>query len=184
MAFVFDPFTGKLAFISPIRIFTAISDSSAVNTVTETSLIGSGIGSAIIPANSLTIGKDIHIKLGGYYSVTSPAPTLRICVKLNGTTILDTTANLTSPPVTNLYTDIEAHLTIRSVGVSGTATGYGGITLSTTHTSAYFDDFTPLLSPVAVDTTISNPVDVTATWGTANTLNSIIINNGFIELSH
>lgn len=152
-------------------LFTGTANANVVNTVTETTIIGTGSGSLALPANFFVAGKTIRITLKGGIETTG-TPTLRIRIKLGSTTILDTTAiTLVAITGTQLF-EITAELTCRSTGASGSVMGEGKFNYFSSKTvinpvSMY------LGTAVTVDTTAAQTIDVTAEWGTASSANAI-----------
>lgn len=152
-------------------LFTGTANANVVNTVTETTLIGSGIGSLALPANFFVIGKTIRFTLKGGIE-TSGTPTLRIRIKLGSTTILDTTATTLAAITGTQLFEINGELTCRTTGASGTIMGEGRFNYFMTATT-----MTPvsmyLGTAVTVDTTAAQTLDITAEWGTAAAANAI-----------
>jgi hypothetical protein len=155
-------------------IYTQTSSVSVTNTVTETSVLNSTI---TLPANTLNIGKTIRFKLSGLHSAVS-SPTIRIKVKLGTTIILDTTA-VTTSNLTNGLVVIEGDITCRTTGTSGSVYGQGLYNeYGTTN------NFNQMINTGAttINTTTSQVLDVTVTWGTASVSDSLTITNGCVEI--
>lgn len=168
-----DTFTDFRQFIntndtnaSMSALFAATADATVANTTDETSIIGTGRGDLTLSANYLTQGKQIQLKLVGTLADTG-TPTLNVKVKLGSTTICSTGAVALSG-VTDVEWMLDVLLTCTSSGASGSVTGGGMFD---------YDEGTEieLLSstPVTVDTTSSQELDVTVTWGTADAANTI-----------
>lgn len=157
-------------------IYTQTADKTIANTTTETSMVGTGIGSLTLPANFLTVGKTIRIKMMGYLSGTNgDASTIKI--KLGSTVILSAIATIPAT-VTGVLFELEFTMTCRASGATGTIIGEGhtiiagGIGFSTSTTREML-----LTAPVTINTTQSLTLDTTYQWGTAragNTLTSTI----------
>jgi membrane-bound inhibitor of C-type lysozyme len=155
-------------------IYTQTSSVTVTNTVTETSVLNSTI---TLPANTLNIGKTIRFKLSGLHSAVS-SPTIRIKVKLGTTIILDTTA-VTTSNLTNGIVVIEGDITCRTTGTSGSVYGQGLYNeYGTTN------NFNQMINTGAttINTTTSQVLDVTVTWGTASVSDSLTITNGCVEI--
>jgi hypothetical protein len=169
-------------------LFTSTANGTCGGTGTETSIIGTGIGTTTLPANYLVAGKSIRITMYGAYSTkASGNGTLVIKVKLGATAILTLpattpTANLTKQPFV-----IDAILTCRTAGATGTVIGQGDLFLSNAAAETGVSYMLPnsgtdTLTPVAnIDTTGALAVDVTATWGTSDATNTISSTNVSIE---
>jgi hypothetical protein len=71
-------------------LFSQIADGPSVgNTLIETSIVGSGIGSLTIPANTLKAGDSFHLKIGGLIS-TQPNHKITIRAKSDGVVLIRT----------------------------------------------------------------------------------------------
>lgn len=158
-------------------IYQAIADKTVGNTVTETSLIGTGANgnSLTLSANFFDVGTSLKFRAMGYLSDTG-TPTIRIKIKLGATIIYDTGAQ-TLPSLTgNNLLFIEGQLTCRSVGASGTIFATAEVFCNTGASSLGNLDVTVPTAPVTIDTTSAQTFDMTVTWGTANASNSVTIN--------
>ena len=158
-------------------IFTQTASTTVVNTVTETSLIGTGVGTLTLPANFLVLGKTIRITSKGFHSSTGSTP-IRIRVKLGSTTVLDTGSHSSHNDTNALY-EIEAIITCRTTGASGTVFSQGvyeevGSTL----------DRVPMsnTTTTTINTTTSQVITITVEWGTADSGNTITSTNTIVEI--
>jgi hypothetical protein len=158
--------------------FVQTAAGTVANTVTETTIIGtvSGPGKTL-SANRLVAGKNFKGRFRGRYSTTG-TPTLQIKAKMGSTVLLDTGAITLGSGVSNKYLDLDFDVTCRTTGASGTVFAMGTATFDTT--------IVPLVNTATatIDTTASQVVDVTATWGTANAANTVtgstgVFNEGF-----
>jgi hypothetical protein len=176
----------KSIYFSYQRLFVSTASKTISNSIVETTLVTTGVGTVSIPENFLSSGKSIKIKAYGYYSSTAaPSGTLRLKLKFGTTTIIDTLANSLDASVSNAYWQFESIITCRSAGALGTVIGQG----------AFFhrvSDPTPVDRPiiisnatltaaVTIDTTASNSIDLTAQFDTASASNSISCTNLLIE---
>lgn len=161
----------------PSLYFGQTSSVTVANTTTETTLIGAGKGSKTIAANAPQIGDTYLISGLGIHSAVSN-PNITINITLGATTIC-TTGVVNSANSTNALFEIRVRLTFRTLGVSGTlfCQGYfreegGGL-----------NNF-PMVntSTTTIDTTSSQTFDVTVTWGTASSSNTITMTNLTIQL--
>lgn len=183
MTFTTNGATGKITISSTgggagggtnTALFVQTNDVSVANTVTETTILGSGVGSKTIPANYFIPGRNIRGILRGTFSDDTITPgTVRVRVKLGSTTILDTAAQTPASAVTDDYIEIAFDITCRLTGASGTVWGQGYADLSdglvTTHHLFQMVNS----APVVIDTTASQVLDVTWQWGTADADNSM-----------
>jgi len=146
------------------------------NTVTETSVFATGSGSRTIPANSLAGGDTFRIRLQGIISTASGTESVTIKVKYGSTVLLTRTGTIYEP-LSNTMLQIDMYVTTRSIGATGAMLPAG---------SGYFGTSTILAlaatSDIPVDTTSSNVVEVTATWGSAKIANTLTIHIATLEL--
>jgi len=116
-----DSAGNKITF--PRLLFTQTATGTVANTTTETALTSTGVGSLTLPAAYFIAGKTLKLEARGIHSAVS-SPTLRIKVKLGSTVVLDTTA-ITTKNDTNEAIIIEAMITCRTTGASGTIFAQG-----------------------------------------------------------
>lgn len=144
-------------------IYSQAASVTVGNTVTETSVISAtgAKGSVTLPANFFSAsGVALKIRVWGIHTATAN-PTIRWQVKIGGTTVLDTGA-VVSQTSTNQAYDIDGVITCRTTGTTGTVFGQGK-----------YIEVGNALFPMSntttqtINTTISNVVDITVTWGTA-----------------
>jgi hypothetical protein len=156
-------------------VFVQTADVTVANTVTETSLAGSGIGTKTIPANFLAVGRQIRVRARGYVSTTG-TPNFRVRIKLGATVILDTGSVAFIGTIANNEWVIEGVITCRSVGGGGTVMAQGSFHEEPDNRAGLTN-----LATVAVATTVSQLVDVTWEWGTASASNTITCTNLDLE---
>lgn len=161
-------------------LFTQTANATVANTVAETTIIGSGVGSLTLPANFLTVGRTIHFRLWGIYSTDAAAPTLNVNVKLGGTTIMTTTAIAATAAMTNRGLTIHGMITCRTTGATGTVFGQGQCEQNNANTNSQARDMENTAT-VTVDTTAALTFDITVTWGTANANNTATGTNLVLE---
>jgi len=156
-------------------LFQQTADKVVANTVTETTLFGAGVGTLVLPASENKIGKSFRVRVQGIVSDTA-TPTLNIIVKLGGVTLSLTGAS-TLGAVANSHWAIDFLITIRSVGTTGTVMAAGSFV---TEVGDHFG--LTITTPVTIDTTVDQTLDVTATWGTAAAGNTITSQLACIEV--
>lgn len=157
-------------------LFTQTQSVTVANTVTETTLIGTGVGSLVIPANTLQVGMTVKGWALGFHSAVAN-PNIQVRVYFGSTVVLDT-GIVTSGNSTNAIWEARGFVTVRSIGVSGTVAaqgfymeGQGGPNLfGMVNTST-----------VTIDTTASQTINMTVQWGTASASNTITCTNHIIE---
>jgi hypothetical protein len=148
------------------------------NTAVETTIVGTGVGTLTVPANSFSIGDSFTCALDGILSSGSSA-TLHIRIKtltgviLADTGIIDMAAATDKPWVMNLYFTVRVlgGVTVASISSGGLfsyirngGTQFEGYVLSTVNNTTF-------------NTTINNTLVITAQWDPASTGNSIVSKN-------
>lgn len=149
------------------------SNVTVSNTVTETALM-----SVTLPANFWTVGKTIIFKATGLLSThASGDVSFEPKIKYGSTVVNGSGFGVyASNSLTNRFWTYEFILTCRSTGSSGTVIGQGWINWTNSSGSA-FDTYVST-STVTINTTTSNNLELTWTWGAAQTGNSVTITNG------
>lgn len=156
-------------------LFVQTASSSAVTAASETTLIGAGAGSLTIPAAWFTSAGTVMDACASGLITTGAVPgTVRFKLKFGSTIVADTGAVTPLVSVTNGIYETCLRLTARTVGASGTVMVANilpmtGATL--TPGEIVFANPTPGTA-VVVDTTATQVVDFTVTWGTG-AINSI-----------
>lgn len=163
-------------------MFTQIADKQVTNTLVETSLLGSGVGSRAVPGgDQLKPGQTIRIRIkGGFSALAGEAPTIKF--KIGNTIILSNTAEIAVGATDALF-EICFTMTLRTGGTNGTIIGEGhtmissgqGFTTSTMR-QLYMTD------AVAINNMYGGLIDVTYTWETASASNIITSKVATIEI--
>lgn len=146
------------------------------NTVTvndtniETSLVGSGFGTVVLPADFFKAGKSIRLTARGVISDTG-TPTINIKFKMSGT-VMVTTGAVTLATVSGVVWEADILLTYRGSN-SAIAQGFfrvNNVTYGMPGTAQ------------TVGEGDVHTMDLTATWGTTNILNTISSTNLVAEV--
>lgn len=162
-------------------IFTQTATVTISNTTTETSVFTTGIGTRTLPANFMSIGKTIRMKIKGYMNETG-TPTIRIRLKFGAVTIYDTTAvTINALGGSDKYFEAEYDITARTLGATGTVFEQGRW-IYTANSGIISLINGASTSTATIDTTVSNTIDLTIEWGTASTSNNVNITNASIEI--
>lgn len=150
------------------NIFEQTADQSFNNTTTETTLLGTGVGTKTLPANFFTVGKTVQLEVLGIYSRTSGNFTFRI--KLGATTLA--TSQTQSPGGgTNEMWIGKVYITCRTTGATGTVIVSGSVG---SPPSTNVNQFTlPVTATITIDTTTSQAIDFTGQMSIANSGNSL-----------
>lgn len=166
--------------LSAYSLFSGTADKNVANTVTETSIMPTGVGSVTLPAGFLYTGRALTLSLRGYYSTAGLLPTMAIKVYVGSTLIATASASALLISTSSKEFYIVMNLTCRTAGTSGTVMGQGDIRYLT-GTAALNQDGLVSTSPATINTAISNLLDVRVTWGTASASNSITITNVLLQ---
>ena len=158
-------------------LFNQTTNSSPVtNTLTETTLLGTGVGSLSVPANGFSVGNAFHAIATGHVSSVNNH-TLQIRIKA-GTILLADTSAIIMAGTTDKHWRLEIYFSINQIGAAGVASiSTGGTFMYVKDASTAFEGSSfSTENATTFDTTISNTLNVTAQWGTANTGDSIYSN--------
>lgn len=167
--------TAKTGVASSV-LFTQTQTKTVANTITESALTGTGVGTLTLPANFLIAGRTLKITASGIHSATGN-PNITIKIKFGSTVILSTGA-VASGNSTNAAFEAQGLITCYTTGGTGTVwsqgfyreTGGGVNTFGMSNTST-----------VTVDTTATQAITITVTWGTADPGNTILCSNVVVE---
>ena len=158
---------------SPLFVQTA--SATAVTAASETTILSTGTGSLTIPAAWFTAaGTVMDVRFSGKYSTGAAPGTLQLKLKFGATVVGQTAAFTPIVSVTDGVYSGFVRLVARTVGATGTIfVADGLLTTGSTITPGETIFSNPTLgTAVTINTTGTNVVDLTATWGTGAT-NSI-----------
>jgi hypothetical protein len=162
-------------------LFASTADQTVANTTTETTLIGSGVGTKTLSANYLVAGKTITAIVRGRMGSKAVSPgSLTIKVKL-GSTVIWSGAVTPAASLANDYMEVKADITCRTTGASGTVFGQATLFFNDGVTTAVNAPDGANTTTSTIDTTTTQAVDVTATWATADANNTITGSIGIIS---
>jgi hypothetical protein len=158
--------------LTALGIYAQTNDVTVANTTTPTTVVGTVVGSATLPANFFASGKTIIIFLSGTYQQTSGSNTCTLNFTIGGVAIgsIALTHNNT---LSASYFETRVVVTCRTSGVSGTVQYQGCGLLNLAGSPAFYYQ-TPATSG-SINTTTTNAINVTATWSAANASNSLIV---------
>jgi len=145
--------------------------SATITGTTETSIVGTGVGSLTVPANAFSVGDSYHAKIGGLIGDTSNGDFITLRIKTGSTVLastdlfkLDTTQRIGSG---GEGWECELDFTIVAIGAAGSICTNGNFAYTKTGdkkvSGTVFQDVQPL------DTTISNTLDITVEWDQSGT---------------
>lgn len=171
---------------SPMQ-YAATADGTALSGTISLGLLK---GYSSIPANSLRVGDTIRIRAAGVYTASN-ATAVNVTISVSAAigpslpqsseTINYSTLTLTTNETTQGWA-FESDTTIRTVGVSGgMSSGFCSFNIIP-YAGAGCAPISA--SPVAINTTVANPVGVQAQWGNNAGTNSITLKNMTVEVIH
>jgi hypothetical protein len=155
-------------------LFAQTANSTPVTaTTSELSLIGSGIGTLIVPANGFRIGDSFRADFGGQLSSRNN-DTIRIKVKAGSVILADSGTQTMSTAVDDIW-QFSINFTIRALGAAGVASIVSlGVFHTTKQSNGAPQGFAfNTVNSTTFATTISNTLDVTAQFSSNSNLNSI-----------
>jgi hypothetical protein len=152
-------------------LFVQTADQTVTNTVSETTILGSGVGSLTLPANFLVAGKMLRVRIAGIYSTPSlVTPSILVKIKFGSTVLASVTTTSLLSGASSLRFSGEALITCRTIGSSGSVMVHGEIGYSTGVLGTIaLDALNNNGVAVTVNTTSSNTLDVSVTWDAATT---------------
>jgi len=139
----------------------------------EASLIGNGVGSLSVPANSFKVGDSFTAKMCGNLSCANNQQ-IRIRIKSDGNVIGDLgifEMNTTTDKFFELFIDF----TIAEIGEAGVAELFvnGQYSYNQDTAGVLQGSNFALISNTTFDTTVLNDLSITAQWVTSNVTNTI-----------
>lgn len=146
----------------------------AGNTVANTTSETAFTSTYDIAANSLAVGTVVRIKLYGIYGTDAVPPTLRLRVKLDSTTVLDTTAVTLTAALADDGWTADIQCVVRAIGASGSVDSQGLFEFSSAVADGQLVN-TPNSTAAVIDTTAAQTVSVTAQWGAADADNTVTL---------
>jgi hypothetical protein len=158
---------GSLSFgTASIGNYAQTVQSATVSGTTETSIVGTGVGSLTIPASAFVVGDSFHAKIGGVIDGSVNNDEIIVRIKA-GATLLASTGSFILDSTTNNGWECELDFTIAAIGATGSICTNGNFAytkLVDKKVQGYvFQDVQP------IDTTISNTLDITVEFDNTNT---------------
>ena len=134
----------------------------------EASLIGDGVGTLTVPANSFKVGDSFTAKMCGQLT-SANNQIIHFRVRSNGVIIIDA-LEYTLSTSTGKFFDLVLDFTVAKIGGAGTAQLFanGVFTYNKNASNAIEGVNFGLVSSTLFNTTVSNTLDITAQWVTNN----------------
>ena len=166
--------SGNISFgTATAGLFSQTADSATVtNTTTETSIVGTGVGSLTVPANAFVVGDSYHAKIGGIISAQNNDQ-ITINIK-SDSTVLATTGLIDLEATTSMAWELELDFTIRAIGTGGEIVTNGNFAYN--RDTGTLEGFV-FQDTVTFNTTVDNTLDITVTWAQAKTQDQINSHN-------
>ena len=160
-----------IALVPTQGLFTQTADKTVVNTITPTSLIGTGLGSLTVGINEFVVGDSFVGEMKGNINIGTPVD-LTITLQINGVdeVVVGPIAmpNIGSLSV-NKYFTIDTAFTIRSIGASGTVMSSINFSYEE-NASDKFNSHTEV-NLATLNTTVLNTLDIKAEFNFADPSN-------------
>jgi hypothetical protein len=158
-----------------VGIFSQTGNSTTVSgTTSETTIVGSGVGSLSVPANGFTVGDSYQCKIVGDLGANNN-DTLTLRVKSDSVT-LGTTGAIQMPGVSNKHFVFDINFTIRALGAAGVASivSTGFFTFNKDASNAFEGGSFSTINNTTFDTTTVNNLNITVQFSSTNAANSLI----------
>jgi hypothetical protein len=155
-------------------VFAQTTSSIPATGIAKNSIIGTGVGTLTVPANSFQIGDSFTVAVDGLLSALSSA-TLHIHVETLAGVILADTGIIPMSASTNRPFLLSLYFTIRTLGGVGVASiSSGGLFSYIRNGGTQFEGYVlSQINATTFDTTVNNTLVVTAQWNTGNASNTI-----------
>lgn len=167
-------------------LYSSTSTQTVAATVTETTIIGTSTNltdSLVIPANYLYVGKVLRFQVRGLYSTPAlSVGNLLVKIKLGSSLLCSGTASALLVSATNVGFVGDALITCQSTGISGSIVIMAGVDYGVTNNTAALNlALNNGVTPITLNTTISQTFDTTVTWSNNTAGNSISSLNCVLE---
>ncbi len=147
--------------------YAQTANSATINTTGEQSIVGTGVGSLSIPANIFAVGDSFHGKMGGLINATGGGGRSEFTLNIKtGTTVLARTGVFDLDNATNQGWEVELDFTIAAIGATGTICTNGNFAYTKDNNRQVFGYI--FQDVQAIDTTITNTLDITVEWNVLN----------------
>ena len=159
-------------------IYTQTATATVGGTLTETSMIGTGVGTITIPANTLVAGKTLKIFACGYYSTYSSANNMTLRFKIGGTTVLNTGSIAPANSIVQKYWESYIIVTCTAANTVWAE----GLFTTLDATTPYHFSMVNTTTTTVDTTTLPQLLGLTMQWGGNNAANTITTTNLTVEI--
>jgi len=156
-------------------LFAQTANSTPVTgTIVESTLIGTGVGSLSVPANGFQVGDSFRAVFGGVMNAANNQ-TIRIKLKAGSVILLDSGIQDLGSSIVDDVWSLNVDFTIRQVGAATVASivSLGSFHYTKTNNASVQGFGFNVVNNTTFNTTISNTLNFTVQWGSANGSNSI-----------
>lgn len=160
-------------------LFAQTGDGGPVTaTIVETTIIGPGVGTLTVPANTFQIGDSFTCALDGIISCVSSGE-IQVRIKTLSGALLADTGIIDLAAATNKSWILSLYFTIRTLGAPGVASiSSGGLFSYIRNGGTQFEGYVlSAINNTTFNTTINNTLVITVQWNTTNAGNSILSRN-------
>ena len=148
-------------------LYSQTSPGPTINTLTEQSIVGTGVGSLTVPANSFAVGDGYHAKIGGRLNATGGGTRTEIIIRVKtGATVLATTGVFDLDTATNQGWECELDFTVAAVGATGSIVTNGNFAYTKDGNRQVFGYI--FQDNQTINTTVSNTLDITVEFNNIN----------------
>lgn len=164
------------SYFSPRSIFSTLFSGTAnqvvSNTTSEMSLMPTGMGQKIIPANTLVQGTTARLIIAGVYSGALVPTTALFKFKINGNVVASGTASALLASASNQGFSYRQTMTCRAAGTTGSLVTVGTMQYANGLMTRANVDLNNIAG-YTIDTTVDNTLDLSVTWGALSSSNSM-----------
>lgn len=153
-------------------LYSQTGDSITVSgTISETTIIGPGVGTLSVPANGFSVGDSFQLIMGGVLDNTNDTITIRI---KTGSVIL-AQSDAFNPAADSDKWFMSVYFTVRSIGGTGVASisTHGNFQVVKASNGTVVGEAFQNTNNSSFDTTISNTLEITVQFSDADPLNFI-----------
>jgi hypothetical protein len=150
------------------------NSTTVTNTTTETTIIGSGVGTLTVGANQFVVGDSFRADIAGLMSAQNNQ-TLRVKIKAGSVILADSGPQNLGSAISSDVWALSINFTVRALGAAGVASmvSLGTFTYIKTNNATIEGFSFNTINSTTFDTTISNVLGITVEWGSANAGNTI-----------
>jgi len=163
------------------KTYSQTAVATVANTVVLTSLLGTGVGTRTITANTLAVGDVIRMRQYGVVTNnTVSSEDLKFQVVAGAVTLGSDTGSIPSGFVDAVY-ELRAQFTVTTIGVGGAVLFTGSVHMHDVSQSTWLVSPLTATSSITLNTTIDEILDIECQWGKAEVALSVSSINTLLE---